>query len=272
MFYGFRTLMIFIVMMAALLLEEKIGYKKEKIFEKGQISAKDAVLFTISIGALIAIMGIIIKYGLIEAVSALTIIAFSAILFLFTYLLLGKYRVLAALPPIFFISTYLLLRGTIIWDVILLNIFAVTSAIIAVYFLGTLFTWKSTLIFASLICLLDIYHVFISGAMAELATASINLKLPNMVILQGKGLGLGDLTLAGILTIQTLTKKGQKHAALTITSITATFLIFEILFDTFLYKLGVFPATTIIIIGWIPTLITTLKKSQQTKPNLQFSL
>lgn len=266
MFYGFRTLTIFIVMATASLLEEKIGYKKEKIFEKGKISTRDAILFTVSIGILIALMGFIVRYGVLGILGALTIIAFSAILFSFTYLLLDRYRILAILPPIFFVSAYLFLRGTIIWDVFLLNIFAIASAIIAVYFLGTLFTWRSTIAFAFLLCLLDIYHVFISGAMAEVAIASVNLKLPNMVIFQGKGLGLGDLTLAGILTIQALTQKGQKHAALTIISITTTFLIFEFLFDTFLYKLGVFPATVIIITGWIPTLITTLKKGANKHP------
>lgn len=267
MFYGFRTLTIFMVMAAALFIEKKIGYKKEKIFEKGQISTRDAVLFTVFIGILITVLGTIVKYGVLGILSAITIIAFSAILFSFTYTLLDKYRVLAILPPGFFISAYISLRGTILWDVFLLNIFAVTSAIIVVYFLGTLFTWRSTLAFAFLLCILDIYHVFISGAMTEVAIASINLKLPNIVIFQGKGLGLGDLVLAGILTIQALIQKGQKHATLTIISITTTFLIFEFLFDTILYKIGVFPATIIITTGWTPTLITTLKKEKEPTNN-----
>jgi hypothetical protein len=126
---------------------------------------------------------------------------------------------------------------------------------------------------------MDIILVWVTGAMVQTANAVSNLGLPVLVAfptiplitLQGGiaylRLGLGDFFFAGILATQTLKKFGKKIALIALTTMSASFGLFELLLLN-PTEIGALPATLPILLGWLPVvgwkvLQDRKRKSQQ---------
>jgi hypothetical protein len=168
----------------------------------------------------------------------------------FTYFVLKKWYI-AILPPIIFIIAYLFY-----WELIVFNVFVLTFAIIITIYLSSLFSWKTLWVYTILLTIMDIVQVFGTGFMRESAVKMLELQLPIALIIPTyptrtlTGLGLGDISLAGLLTIQTALKNGQKAGFITTLAIGISIFVFELAFFNTLYA-KFFPATIIIMIGWI---------------------
>lgn len=204
---------------------------------------------------------------------------------------------LAIQPPALFVLLFVFFNvvydGTPVWYPILLDVFALTFAVLIVLYLGSLFTWKTVLIFASLLTIVDIILVLVTGSMVVAAQQFTGLGLPVLVYLpnvplitapQGilsffgflpRGLGLGDFFFAGILALQTFKRFGKQAGYTSIVTMTISFAVFEaflpeiaILLEPLLQReIGGFPGTLMIVLGWLPVvawriLINKMKKRQ----------
>jgi len=209
-----------------------------------------------------------------------SIVFFCLFAFAFLSLLYDEQRIcvkerwyLAVLPAALFICLYVFFNSTRLWFPYLLNLYGLVFAVLIILYLGSLFTWKTTIIFAGLLTVMDIILVLGTGTMVSAASHISELKLPVLITLPTvpqiatqygvlyMSLGLGDFFFAGLLAIQTLKKFGKKLATMSIIAMTASFFIFEVLLLN--YKLRAFPGTLMIIIGWLPILV--LAKKMQSK-------
>jgi hypothetical protein len=169
---------------------------------------------------------------------------------------------LAVMPPILFVLLFLVYNGTSLWFPFLLDAYGVLFAVLIILYLGSLFTWKSALIFAGLLTIVDIILVLVTGIMVTAAQTVSGLGLPVLISLptlpliitergiQFMSLGLGDFFFAGILATQTFRKFGKQTAVLASIAMSVSFGIFEALLLT--YRFGAFPGTLMIICGWLP--------------------
>jgi hypothetical protein len=172
----------------------------------------------------------------------------------------GERWYVGVLPPALFVGLYVFFSRTPIWFPYLLNSYALTFAVLIILYLSTLFKWKTTLIFAGLLTVMDIVLVLFTKTMVSAAQSVTTLRLPVLVslptlpvlFLEGHrlymSLGLGDFFFAGLLTIQTLKRYGRKTAILTALIMTVSFFIFEVYMLNF--ALVAFPGTLMIICGW----------------------
>jgi hypothetical protein len=124
--------------------------------------------------------------------------------------------------------------------------------------MGSLFTWKTTAAFAALLTIMDIIQVLITGFTVVSAGKAIELGLPVGVILPTfpyagwTFLGLGDIFLFGLLSIQTTRKYGRNFGLVSILSMTIVFLLLQTILLN--YADGGFPATVLVISGWLTSL------------------
>ncbi|UCE95819.1 MAG: hypothetical protein JSV51_08970 [Candidatus Bathyarchaeota archaeon] len=221
--------------------------KIKSLFEEKEFQIRDAVFLVVSMGTIVTIIVFVPQ----RALQILFLVAYSFVLFLFTYIAVEKWF-LAVLPPIFFVGLYL--SG--FWNIIFLNVFAIIFAILISIYLGGLFSWKTVLVFAGLITIMDFIQVFITRFMGTAAGKFIDLRLP--VLLQvptfprqgGILLGLGDIFLAGLLAIQIELKYGRKAGAISAVLTGFAFFIFEIAILNFEFA-GFFPATLVVLFGWL---------------------
>jgi MFS family permease len=257
-------LTLFAVTLASLFLNQKTEGKLKVTLEEREFSTRDAVLLV----GMIVTMVFIIAF-LRDVTSPLLILfmfSYSALLFIFTYLFVGKRWYVAVLPPTVFILLYAFLRDTPVWNLYLVNIYGVIFAILITLYIANLFTWKTTFIFTILLTIVDIILVLVTGTMLEAARATTALRLPVVVTLQvlppidlGGGaifmsLGLGDFFFAGLYAIQTFKKYGRKLALISVGAMTLSFFIFEAGLLTYLITTNqrtAFPGTLMIICGWL---------------------
>ena len=183
---------------------------------------------------------------------------------------------IAAQPPALFVLLFFffafLYNGTFnVWFPILLDAFGFTFAFLIILYLSSLFTWKTALIFAAILPILDTTLVF-TGPMVAAAKTFTGLGLPVLVWLPKigmpklhllvpptssialSGLGLGDFFFAGVLAVQTLNKFGKQTALIAAFAIALSFGIWEAFLpqiDAY-FHIGGFPATVCIITGWAP--------------------
>jgi hypothetical protein len=250
---------LFLVTAATLFIHSRYKMRVESLFEERKLDYRYAVIMVVATGIMTSALLLIPD----KAVMIFFMSAYSALLFLFTYLIAPKWY-LAFLPPALFIVLYFLYENTWLWNIsrppnmpFLLSFFAIVFAICVSVYLGSLFTWKTTAVFVVLITIMDIIQVLITGHMVESGTRIVEeLRLPVMIILPTfpyKGglfaLGLGDVFLSGLLTIQTAQKYGRKLGLASAIAIAVVFLMFQ----TVLLNLDVqaFPATVIVISGWL---------------------
>jgi hypothetical protein len=169
--------------------------------------------------------------------------------------------------------------GTLaVWSPFLMDVFGLTFAVLIIVYLSSLFSWKTVGLFAVLLTTMDIILVF-SGPMVAAANTFVGLGLPVLVILPNiplifsstgailsNGLGLGDFFFAGVLAIQTFNKFGKKTAVISVIFIAVVFGIWEAYLPDILawlspilgHKLTGFPATLIILSGWVPVIAVKL--------------
>lgn len=186
----------------------------------------------------------------------------------------------AAQPPAIFVLLFLFFNvisnsGTAaVWAPYLLDVFGLTFAILIILYLSSLFTWKTVGLFAVLLTTMDIILVIGTPVMVTAATHFTSLGLPVLVwlpnipfIMQSgallfQGLGLGDFFFAGVLTVVTYNKFGQKTALISAAAIAVAFGIWEAFLADIIKDLepivgrniGGFPATVCILTGWAPVM------------------
>lgn len=241
-------LSVFIITAFSLLLCKKIEDRMKNVLKDRKIKDHEVIFMVIFMGAIVTIISLIPHY----AIQILFITALSYILLIFTYLISRK-TLLALIPPAIFILAYLLTDS-----ILVINVLTGVFAVAAITLLNSFFSWRTALIFAALLAVMDFVHVFVTGHMSEIADKVNILRLPIMLSFQtfpSTGfyvkLGLGDIFLSGLLSTQTASKYGIKAGLLTAIAISIAFLIFEIL--KFNLELGVqaFPATIIVLSGWL---------------------
>ncbi len=321
-------LTLFLVTIAAMLLEKKIEGKFKDIFEEKQFSIWNAVVLVAAMSITISLIVFVPQM----AIMTMFLFAYSMVLFIFTYLfsnlpkakaqlfckgflvisfaaatismftfganimvaygalaffclfgfaivalLYEEARIskeerwyLAVLPPALFICLYVFFSRTPIWFPYLLDMYGIVFAVLIILYLGTLFAWKTSLIFAALLTIMDIILVLLTGAMVSAARHVSGLRLPVLVSLPTlptivtewgiiyMSLGLGDFFFAGLIGIQTMKKFGKKFAVLSVVAMCISFFIFETIILN--YELMAFPGTLMIICGWLPLVLwKTLK-------------
>lgn len=188
----------------------------------------------------------------------------------------GKQRwYLAVMPPALFVLLFLVYNGTALWFPFLLDTYGVIFAVLIILYLGSLFTWKSALIFAGFLTIMDIILVLVTGIMVTAAQTVSGLGLPVLISLptlpliitergiQYMSLGLGDFFFAGILATQTFRKFGKRTAVLSAIAMSVSFGIFEALLLT--YRFGAFPGTLMIICGWLPVVAWKILSERRQK-------
>ena len=251
---------LFLIAVAIVFLYAKLEKKMDSLLGGHEFRIGHVVLLVTGIGVLVTILVFVPE----RAMMVFFFFAYSTILFLFTYLLAPKWY-LAVLTPALFIALYIMYKDTYLWNAYLppyipylLNFFAIIFAICISFYMGSLFTWKTTAAFVALLTIMDIIQVLITGHMVTSGEKGIALGLPVAIILPTFPyesriiLGLGDVFLFGLLSIQTTQKYGKKFGLASIVSITVVFLLLQ----TILLNTGVesFPATVLVISGWLISL------------------
>jgi hypothetical protein len=172
---------------------------------------------------------------------------------------------LAVLPPALFICLYLFFSRTRIWFPYLLDLYGIIFAVLVILYIGSLFTWKTTLIFAGLLTVMDIILVLVTRTMVSAASHVVGLGLPVVIFLPMvppivdefgvwyMSLGLGDFVFAGLIAVQTKKKFGKSFAISSVIAMSISFFIFQVV--TFNLGMFAFPGTLMIICGWIPLVL-----------------
>ena len=240
---------LFLVGVAAVILHTRLSNKVEHLLGGQQLQLKHITLLAAAMATMVTVLVFLPEQSLLFLFS----FAYVVILFLFTYLLAPKWY-LAIVPPILFILVFLYF-----WNIYMFNLFALIFSISISVYMGTIFTWKTTLGFVSLITIIDVIHVLVTGFMVDSAQKVLDLglpvgvKLPTFPLMGGTTfLGLGDILFLGLLGIQNTQKYGKKFG---LTS-TATMVLVFFLFQTYMLNSDIqnFPATVFIISGWLTSL------------------
>lgn len=238
-------LVLFSVVLLSDFLYHRVYERIKELFENRKISVRTAVFMVLLMGVMITL----IVFFPSQLIQTIFIALYSIMMFIFTYVGLKKWY-FSIIPPIIFVMFYFFY-----WNLYTFNFFAVIFSVIIIIYLGALFSWKTTWIFTLLLTAMDFIQVFITGFMGESAGKMIELGLPVAIIIPAFPantaiiLGLGDIFLAGLLTIQTGLKKGKTAGILTALTISISMFFFEIVsLNTDLFNF--FPATIVVIIGW----------------------
>ncbi|RLI44133.1 hypothetical protein DRO69_08065 [Candidatus Bathyarchaeota archaeon] len=241
---------LFLVTSATLYIYSKYETRIESIFEERKLDYRYAVVMVVATGIMASVMLLISG----NAIMIFFLSAYSLLLFLFTYLVAPKWY-LAFIPPALFIILYF----SSYWAYFF-NVFGIVFAILISVLLGSLFEWKTTAVFVVLITIMDVIQVLITGQMVESGRTLVELGLPVMIILPTfpyiggiSALGLGDVFLSGLLSIQTAQKYGRKLGFASAIIIAIVFLISQtVLLNS---NVQAFPATVFIITGWLIMLV-----------------
>lgn len=247
-------IIVFLVVCASVVLHRRFKSRISSFIGEEKIAVKDVILLVVFVGTTTAAIAFIPNY----AVQIMLIAAYSYMLFSLTYLT-SKRVYLAVLPPLIFILLYVFH-----WELSIFNLFAALFSVMVPVFLATLFSWRTTWIFAILLTIMDVIHVYATGLMGVSATKMLDLRLPVLFFVPAYpaerfvGLGLGDTFLAGLLAIQTSIKEGFNAGILTAATVSMVIFLFEFaLFNIFVSQF--FPATIAVISGWMMSLgITNL--------------
>ncbi|MEM2342306.1 MAG: hypothetical protein QXX94_05930 [Candidatus Bathyarchaeia archaeon] len=246
-------LSLFLIVTLSLLLSEKIEKKIKMILGEKKLGTREIFLMVISMSIMVSLIILLPTYW----IQILFIIAFSYMLLIFTYLLLGKWF-LAIIPPAIFVASYLLIY-TMMEDILIVNtvisIFTAFFAVMIITYMNSLFSWRITVLFAVLLTVMDVIQVFLTTHMIEAANKMITLRLPVAMILPTfplmgyMVLGLGDVFLSGLLSTQAAYKYGRRAGFLIAASISLALFIFEALIFNLEIELRGFPATIIVLLG-----------------------
>ena len=249
---------LFIIIVLSIFLQRRLEKRMTILIEESRISLREAFLIVVFMG--IAVTAIAFIPGM--AIQIIFLTAYSYVLFFFVYVAYKRWY-LAIIPPIIFVYSYLHY-----WNLIVFNIFAAIFSIIITIYASGLFSWRTVWIFAILLTIMDVIQVFFTGFMGQSAVKMMRLKLPVMLLLPTYphglpiGLGLGDIFLASLLSIQMASKYGVKAGVLTAATNSLAMFIFEAaLLNTMFAQF--FPATLVVIAGSALGLWTTRMMRRQ---------
>jgi len=249
-------LSVFLIVSSSIFLHERFEKKMRSIFEGKKLGMREVVLIVLLMGVMVTLVTFIPGY----AIQILFISAYAYMLLMFTYIILGKW-LLAIFPPAIFLATYLLVE-----NIYVINVFAAIFSIMIIIYLSPLFPWKITLAFAALLTLMDVIQVFGTGHMVESASKMIGLRLPVALILPTypsrklAAIGVGDIFLSGLLSIQTASKYKRKFGLISAAAISLMLFIFEFLALNLPLKIAGFPATLIVLLGWFSAIGSSILK------------
>jgi presenilin-like A22 family membrane protease len=238
-----------VITVFTVLLHARLEKKIKSLFQEKEFRVRDSAFLVIAMGVMVSVIVLVPQ----QAIRVLFLVAYSFVLFLFTYVITEKWY-LALLPSAIFVALYM----SPYWNLLLLNIFAVVFALFVTVYLGGMFSWKTVLVFAALITVMDFVQVFGTGFMGASAEKLLDLKLPIMLLVPTfpaetsglLGLGLGDVFLTGLLAIQTSQKYGRKAGFISAAAVGFAFFIFEFAVFSYNYS-GFFPATIVVVGGWL---------------------
>jgi len=235
---------VFMAISASVFLQMKLEEKISSLFEEKKIGLRDVVLIVIWMG--VAVTAVVFIPS--EAIQILFLAAYSYMLFSFTYIALKNLYV-SAFPPVLFLLSYFFC-----WNLIVFNLFVLLFSVIITVYTSGLFSWRTVWIFAAFLTIMDVIQVFVTGFMGQSATKMIELKLPVLLMLptfpsgSTVGLGVGDLFLAGLLSIHIASKHGLKAGILTAAMNGLAMFIFEVVLLNTMFA-QFFPATLVVIAG-----------------------
>jgi presenilin-like A22 family membrane protease len=240
---------LFLIAVTTVFLYTLYEKKVDSLFGEKEFNVWHVVLLVIAMGALVTFMVFIPG----EAIRTLFLLAYSATFFLLTYLIIPKWY-LAAPTPVLFIALYF----SPYWNIYTFNLFAIMFAIGISIYMGSLFTWKTTAAFVALLTIVDVIQVLITRLMITSSEKALSLGLPVAIILPSFPfggwtlLGLGDIFMFGLLSIQTTKKYGKKFGFASILLISLVFLLLQSILLS--YNVQSFPATVLVISGWLTSL------------------
>jgi hypothetical protein len=243
---------VFLIALASTLLYGKVEKRVKNMFEEREFTMRDAVLLVIAMGTMVSVLVVFPT----QAILVLFLWVFSVALFMITYLISQRWY-LGPVGPAAFLVLYFVFKDTSVWNPWLLDLFAVIFVVFITVYVGSLFTWKTTLAFALLLTIMDVIQVLYTGYMVRTSEKIIGLSLPVFIVLpvvpflhQRMGLGLGDLFLTGLLSIQATKKYGRQVALISVLSIVTVFAIVESFMLTYFPEQGL-PATVMVFGGWL---------------------
>jgi hypothetical protein len=238
---------LFLVGVTVVFLYSRLAKKVDHLVGGQELHLKHAIPLVLAIGVMATIVLALPEYALL----GLFLFAYTAILFLFTYLFAPKWY-FALVPSALFLLTFFYW-----WNIFSFNLFAVIFAISVAVYMGGLFTWKTTAVFAALVTVMDIIQVLITGHMGEAFETAKTLELPAFIQLPmfptagTTYLGLGDLFLFGLLSIQSTRKYGRRFGFTSITVMAVVYLLLQTLLLNYYPLANGFPATVLVISGWL---------------------
>jgi len=263
-----------VVTLVSCWLNQKTEDKLKTTLEGKEFKTRDAVLLVAAMAVMVS--SVVLLRDMIAPLMILFLFSYSTLLFIFTYIFSNKRGYLAVIPPAAFILLYAFLGTTNVWLYYLMNVYGIIFAILITLYIGTLFTWKTTLIFAGLLTVMDIILVLVTGTMIEAVDTLNSLNLPVMVRLPivplimneagelvRPGLGLGDFFFAGLLAIQTYKRYSRKTAIASVIAMAISFGIFE--FAMLTYWRRPLPGTFMIILGWAVVAVSKMLWNRQHK-------
>jgi hypothetical protein len=240
------------IAMATITLYGKLEKRVKTLFEEREFTIRDAVLLVVAMGGMVTALVFVPS----QAILVLFLWVFSVALFMITYLISQKWF-LGFIGPAVFLALYFIFRDTWVWKWYLLDFFAVIFIVFITVYVGSFFTWKTTLVFALFLTIMDVIQVLGTGYMVTTSEKVFSLALPIFIVLPIlpsleflMALGLGDLFLTGLLGIQTVKKFGRRLAIESILSIAIVFGVVEAFTLTY-YPRQALPATVMIFGGWL---------------------
>jgi len=249
----------------SLLLKDKYADRFRTALRGKEFKSKDAIILSAAIGVTVSLVAAVPSQALV----IIFLSAYSLLLFQFSYLVRPKLS-MSILVPVLFLGLYFLFRGSVYWNPLILDAFAVIFAVLVSTFLGVTFTWGAAVAFAVAITAVDIFQVLYTGSMVMAFEKTMGLDLPVALIVPVvpliptseplypalpyafSGLGLGDLSLIGLLVAKTAERYGRGLGLATALSMGVSFFIFETLAMNF--GGGFYPATVFVVSGWVVVL------------------
>ena len=235
---------LFIVVISSIILQRRMGRTIRSLFEERRLGIREVALIVAWMGG--AVTALVFIPG--EAIRILFLAAYSYMIFSFTYIALRRWYI-AVIPPFAFLFSYFFY-----WNIVVFNIFVVVFSVTIVVYASGFFSWRTVWAFGALLTVMDVIHVFFTGFMSQSAKKMVGLKLPVLLKLPTfppgsiVWLGLGDLFLAGLLSIHVSVNRGLKAGVITAIMNSLAMFIFELVMLNGVF-VGFFPATLVVMAG-----------------------
>lgn len=243
-------LILLLTTITSLMLYGRVERRVKIIIGERRVKPREVFLIIASMGALVTLVILLPGFML----QIIFLFAYSYMLLIFSYIILNRWA-FALIPPVAFMATYLLVTYLTpkdhIASLLFMNLSAAIFAVMATVYINSMFSWKVTLIFASLLTIMDFMQVFWTGHMVEAAYKMESLRLPVMLSSQLAMLGTGDAFLSGLLSVQAAARYGIAAGFTAAAAIAVALFIFEILALNSYIRYSAFPATIIVLLGWL---------------------